>query len=72
MQKLDFFKKKFFPIKIRIINLISILLEYTIKKRGLKFPRFLCFFIFWGGGGGGFRFILPTKTQDLKQWETKP
>ena len=36
MQKLDFFKKIFFPIKIRIINLVSILLEYTIKKRKNK------------------------------------
>ena len=28
-----------------IINLLSILLEYPVKKRGSKFPRFLCF---WG------------------------
>ena len=28
-----------------IINLLSILLEYPIKERGSKFPRFLCF---WG------------------------
>ena len=41
------------------------MLEYPIKERGLKFPRFMYFL------GGSFRFILPAKTQDKKQWETK-
>ena len=33
--------------KIRIIKLVSMLKEYTIKEQGLKFPRFLFIIIFF-------------------------
>ena len=57
--KTRFLLKDFFPIKIRIINLVSTSLEYPIKVSVA--------FFFLAGWGESFRFILPAKTQDEKQ-----